>query len=129
MLREQIVMTDKHQHHGDRDDHNKRSLDRIRRVKGQLEALERLIEADEGTCEQRVIMARTVEKGMTSLITHLVECYIDNTASVQTLEDPTAAVIELKRIINLVNSTTPYKNPGKSKKTTKKRKPSPIVEG
>jgi DNA-binding FrmR family transcriptional regulator len=114
-------MTDKMTHdaestHADRHDHNKRSLDRIRRVKGQLEALERMIEADEGSCEQRVIMARTVEKGMTSMITHLVECYIENTASVQMREDPEAAVIELKRIVNLVNSTTPYKNPGKKGK-------------
>jgi DNA-binding FrmR family transcriptional regulator len=103
--------------HTDRHDHNKRSLDRIRRVKGQLEALERMIEADEGSCEQRVIMARTVEKGMTSLITHLVECYIDHTVSGHMRDDPEAAVIELKRIVNLVNSTTPYKNPGKKGKS------------
>lgn len=89
--------------HTERHDHNKKNLDRIRRIKGQLESLERMIEADEGTCEERVIRARTVEKGMTSLITHLVECYIENTARLAMIEDPDKAVQELNRIINLLN--------------------------
>lgn len=89
--------------HAERCDHNKQNLDRIRRIKGQLESLERMIEADEGTCEERVIRARTVEKGMTSLITHLVECYLENTARLEMEADPDKAVQELNRIINLLN--------------------------
>src|SRR5688572_24709011 len=89
--------------HLQRHDHNKKNLDRIRRMKGQLESLERMIEADEGTCEERVIRARTIEKGMSSLITHLVECYIENTGRVQMETDPDSAVKELNRIINLLN--------------------------
>lgn len=89
--------------HAERHDHNKKNLDRIRRVKGQLESLERMIEADEGSCEERVIRARTIEKGMTSLITHLVECYIENTARLEMESNPELAVRDLTRIINLLN--------------------------
>lgn len=90
-------------HHADRCDHNKRNLDRIRRIKGQLESLERLIAADEGTCEERVIRARTIEKGVTSLITHLVECYIENTAKVEMVSNPEKAAQDITRIVQLLN--------------------------
>ncbi|MCU0514985.1 MAG: metal-sensitive transcriptional regulator [Anaerolineae bacterium] len=89
--------------HGERCQHNKHNLDRIRRIRGQLESLERMIEADEGTCEDRVIRARTIEKGMTSLITHLVECYLENTARTEMAHDPDKAVRDLSRIVNLLN--------------------------
>jgi DNA-binding FrmR family transcriptional regulator len=93
-----------HDHpHAERCDHNKRNLDRIRRIKGQLESLERLIAADEGTCEERVIRARTVEKGVTSLITHLVECYIENTAKYLMATDPDKAAQDISRIVQLLN--------------------------
>lgn len=82
---------------------NRRTLHRIRRIQGQLAALERLIEADEGTCEERVIRARTIEKGMTSLITHLVECYLVNTARYKMEQDPDAATQEIARIFDLLN--------------------------
>lgn len=84
-------------------EYNTRTLHRIRRIKGQLEGLERLIEADEGTCEERVIRARTVEKAMTSLITHLVECYLVNTARYEMERDPEATTKELARIFDLLN--------------------------
>ena len=89
--------------HAERCDHNKKSLDRIRRMKGQLAALERMIEADEGSCEDRVIRARTVEKGMNSLITHLVDCYIENTARPEMETDPDKAMADIRRIFDLVN--------------------------
>lgn len=82
---------------------NTKSLHRIHRIQGQLTSLERLIEADEGTCEERVIRARAIEKGMTSLITHLVECYLVNTARHEMTDDPEATTKELIRIFDLLN--------------------------
>ncbi|GEM_PF-1125143 len=90
-------------HGGDRHDHNKEALNRIRRIKGQLEGLERMIEADSGTCEDRVIRARTVEKGMTSLINHLVVCYLENTARHEMPDDPEKVIGDIERILNLLN--------------------------
>jgi len=87
----------------DRNEHNKASLNRIKRLKGQLNSLERMIEADDGTCAERVLRARTVEKGMTSLINHLVECYLENTAQHEMTENPEKVVKDLKKIIGLMN--------------------------
>ena len=84
-------------------EYNKKTLHRIHRVQGQLAALERMIEADDGTCEERVIRARAVEKGMTSLITHLVECYLVNTARYEMENDPDGTTRELARIFDLLN--------------------------
>ena len=84
-------------------DYNTKTLHRIRRIQGQLNALEKMIEADEGSCEDRVIRARTVEKGMTSLITHLVECYLVNTARHEMADDPEKTTRELSRIFDLLN--------------------------
>lgn len=92
-----------HAQHGLKCEYNTRTLHRIRRIQGQLAALERLIEADEGTCEERVIRARTIEKGMTSLITHLVECYLVNTARYKMEQDPDATTQEIARIFDLLN--------------------------
>lgn len=89
--------------HGQRCDYNRQTLNRIRRIQGQLAGLERMIAADEGTCEERVIRARAVEKGMTSLITHLVECYLVNTARFEMTEDPDKATRDLARIFDLLN--------------------------
>lgn len=89
---------------GERCDYNQKTLNRIRRIKGQLNALERLIEADNSTCEDRVIRARTIEKGMTSLITHLVDCYIENTVQHEMQDNPEDAVKDLQRILKLMNN-------------------------
>ncbi len=89
---------------GERCEYNKKTLNRIRRIKGQLNALERLIEADEGSCEDRVIRARTIEKGMTSLITHLVDCYIENTVQYEMQSNPDEAVKDLQKILKLMNN-------------------------
>ena len=83
-------------------EYNTKTLHRIRRVQGQLVALEKMIEADEGSCEERVIRARTVEKGMTSLISHLVECYLVNTARHEMSADPDKTTRELTRIFELL---------------------------
>lgn len=87
----------------DRAHHNTTSLNRIRRIKGQLESLEQMIAEDGGSCEDRVLRARTIEKGITSLINHLVICYLDNTAHAQMQDTPDDVVDELKRIIGLMN--------------------------
>lgn len=92
------------QQHGERCDYNKKTLNRIRRIKGQLSALERLIEDDAGTCEDRVVRARTVEKGMTSLITHLVDCYVENTIQHEMQSNPEQAVQDLQNILRLMNN-------------------------
>jgi DNA-binding FrmR family transcriptional regulator len=83
-------------------EYNTRTLHRIHRIQGQLAALERIIEADEGSCEDRVIRARAIEKGMTSLITHLVECYLVNTARYDMEKDPQQTTEDLKRIFDLL---------------------------
>lgn len=90
-------------HIGDRHDHNKANLNRIRRIQGQLESLAKMLEADEGTCQERVVRARTVEKGMTSLMNHLVTCYIDNTLKYKMQEQPDAASEEMAQLIKLLN--------------------------
>ncbi len=84
-------------------EYNTKTLHRIHRIQGQLAGLERMIEADEGTCEERVIRARAVEKGMTSLISHLVECYLVNTARFEMENDPDNTTQELVRIFDLLN--------------------------
>lgn len=85
-------------------EYNTKTLHRIHRIQGQLAALEKLIEADEGSCEERVIRARTVEKGVTSLITHLVECYLVNTARHQMALDPEQTTQDITRIFDLLNN-------------------------
>jgi DNA-binding FrmR family transcriptional regulator len=90
-------------HDGLKCEYNRKTLHRIHRIQGQLAALERMIEADAGTCEERVIQARAVEKGMTSLITHLVECYLVNTARFDMERDPDKTTQDLKRIFDLLN--------------------------
>jgi len=92
-----------HLEHGDRTEHNQANLNRIRRIQGQLESLVKMIEADEGTCYDRVLRARTIEKGMTSLINHLVSCYIDNTAKLEMQHDPEKVSEDLARILKLLN--------------------------
>ena len=89
--------------HHDRSEHNKASVNRIRRIQGQLDSLANMIEADEGTCEERVIRARTVEKGVASLISNMIECYIDNTIKYQMQHDPEQATEELSALMKLVN--------------------------
>ncbi len=89
--------------HYDRTDHNKANINRIRRIKGQLTSLENMLTGDEGTCEERVIRARTIEKGMTSLISHLVMCYIDNTARLEMKTNPDKASDDIARLVKLLN--------------------------
>jgi DNA-binding FrmR family transcriptional regulator len=91
------------QRHGDRTDHNRDNLNRIRRIQGQLKSLEKMIEADEGSCEDRVVRARTIEKGMTSLINYLVTCYIDNTLKYEMQTNPDEASAELSHLLKLLN--------------------------
>ena len=89
--------------HHDRTEHNKANVNRIRRIQGQLDSLAKMIESDEGSCEERVIRARTVEKGVTSLINHLITCYIDNTLKYEMQTNPDAASEEIASLLKLLN--------------------------
>ena len=90
-------------HHHDRTTHNKANLNRIRRIQGQLNKLAQVIEADEKTCSERVIQARAIEKGMTSLINHLVTCHIENTIKYQLEHEPEEAREEITQLVKLLN--------------------------
>ena len=83
---------------------NRKTINRIRRIQGQLAALEDMIAADAGSCEERVLRARTIEKGLTSLINHLFDCYIENTLQAEMSDDPAGAVSDLQKILKLINS-------------------------
>ena len=87
-----------------RDAFNRKTINRIRRIQGQLAALEAMISADEGSCEERVLRARTIEKGMSSLINHLFDCYIENTLAHDLGSDPQAALSDMQKILKLINS-------------------------
>ena len=91
-------------HHAERHDHNRKTVNRLRRIQGQLSALEDMIIADQGSCEERVLRARTIEKGMSSLINHLFDCYIENTLQGELADDPAAAAADLQKILKLINS-------------------------
>ena len=90
--------------HAERADFNRKTINRIRRIQGQLSALEAMISADQGSCEERVLRARTIEKGMSSLINHLFDCYIENTLAHDLDADPQAALGDMQRILKLINS-------------------------
>lgn len=87
-----------------REDFNRKTINRIRRIQGQLSALESMISADQGSCEERVLRARTIEKGMSSLINHLFECYIENTLAHDLGADPQSALSDMQKILKLINS-------------------------
>ena len=89
--------------HHDRTTYNKATINRIRRIQGQLEKLAQVIEADEKSCSERVIQARAIEKGMTSLITHLVTCHIENTIKYQLENHPEQVNEEIAQLIDLLN--------------------------
>ena len=88
----------------ERREYNRKTVNRLRRIQGQLSALEDMIIADQGSCEERVLRARTIEKGMSSLINHLFDCYIENTLQGELAQDPAGAAAELQKILKLINS-------------------------
>ena len=93
-----------HDHGTERQAFNRKTINRIRRIQGQLSALEEMIADDQGSCEERVLRARTIEKGMSSLINHLFDCYIENTLQHEMGADSQGAVNELQKILKLINS-------------------------
>lgn len=90
--------------HVQRGEYNRKTINRIRRIQGQLSALEAMIRDDDGSCEERVLRARTIEKGMSSLINHLFDCYIENTLAQDMGADPQNALSDMQRILKLINS-------------------------
>ena len=100
-----MMISNDHVHDGAaRDEFNRATINRIRRIQGQLSALEAMIEGDDGSCEDRVLRARTIEKGMTSLINHLFDCYVENTLQAEMSADPGRAVTDMQKILKLINS-------------------------
>ncbi|MEP7290358.1 MAG: metal-sensing transcriptional repressor [Chloroflexota bacterium] len=63
--------------HETRDERRKRTVNRIHRIKGQLEALERDVQTDV-ECEFLVTQASAIEKAMGSLILHMIEGYLEH---------------------------------------------------
>ena len=91
--------------HGERQAYNRATINRIRRIQGQLGALESLIDADDGSCEERVLRARTIEKGLTSLINHLFDCYVENTLAGENASRSRGAPSPIcRKSLKLINS-------------------------
>ena len=84
-------------------EYNQKTLHRIHRIQGQLASLEEVIERDEETGKDRVVRARTIEKAVSSLIAHVVECYLVNMADHEIGEEPEATVSEIMEIMDLLN--------------------------
>lgn len=80
----------------------KKTINRIHRIQGQLAALEQTIENDE-MCEAIVVQAMAVEKGMRSLITHMVGGYLQHQFQEMMGDDPETAIEDLNRIFSLFN--------------------------
>ena len=85
-----------------RSERQKKTIHRIHRIQGQLTALERQIDADH-TCEDLVIQARAIEKATASLITHMVQGYLQHQAKETMRQDPEQAVAEIGRVFQLIN--------------------------
>jgi DNA-binding FrmR family transcriptional regulator len=90
--------------HLPRCDHNRATLNRIRRIQGQLASLENMIAADAGTCEERVVRTRTIEKAVASLMIHLVDCYVRNTVRLEIEDDPDRAMNDILRLVQLLKA-------------------------
>ena len=80
----------------------KKTIHRIHRIQGQLNALERQIEAEQA-CEDLVIQARAIEKAVSSLITHMFQGYLLHQVRDIMQDDPEQAVAEIGRVFQLVN--------------------------
>jgi DNA-binding FrmR family transcriptional regulator len=84
-----------------RDERRKQTVHRVHRIQGQLAALERDIQS-EHTCEQLVTQASAIEKAMSSLILHMMEGYLEHQAKPLLETDPDQALLEIKRLFELV---------------------------
>lgn len=84
-----------------RAERQKRTINRIHRIQGQLAALERAIEEDK-QCEDRVIQALAIEKAVSSLTNHMLEGYIEHQARPRIQIDPDATLDEIKRLFKLL---------------------------
>lgn len=78
------------------------TIHRIHRLQGQLAALERRIETDT-PFEEMVIQARAVEKGVSSLITHLVANHLKHQVRDLMRESPDVASRQIIRFLQLLN--------------------------
>lgn len=83
-------------------EHRTKTNHRIHRLLGQLEALERSIQVDV-PCEDAVLQARTIEKGVSSLITYIVAGYLEFRAKRLLQEEFDDTVQQITRIVQLLN--------------------------
>ena len=81
-------------------DRRKKTLNRIHRIQGQLAALEKDIAADR-TCEHLVTQALAIEKGMGSLVQHMISGYLQHQAKDLMEENPDEAIKEIQRLFEL----------------------------
>ena len=82
--------------------HHRETIHRIHRLQGQLAALERSVRAD-APCETVVIQARAVEKGVASLITHMIARHLKYQVRGLMQENPEKAAQEIIRLFQLLN--------------------------
>jgi DNA-binding FrmR family transcriptional regulator len=76
------------------------TIQRINRIRGQLNALATAIEDDQD-CENLVIQAHAIEKAVSSLILHMIGGYIEHHAKKLVYEDPEEALHSIKRLFDL----------------------------
>ena len=80
----------------------KEQLHRIRRIQGQLNSLAQLLEEDSGSCEDYVIRARTIEKGISSLINNFIACQTIQMLQSANLIEPDELETKFARLLKLL---------------------------
>jgi DNA-binding FrmR family transcriptional regulator len=80
----------------------KEQLHRIHRIQGQLASLAELLEQDNGSCEDYVIRARTIEKGMSSLINNFIICQTIEMLQSANLIEPDDLETKLARLLKIL---------------------------
>jgi DNA-binding FrmR family transcriptional regulator len=83
---------------------NSDSVNRIRRIQGQLKSLARLLENDAGSCEEQLIRARTIENAVSSLMNHLIVSHVTSDLQLDKPDDSTTAGKELGRLLKLLKN-------------------------
>lgn len=80
-------------------------VQRLHRIQGQLKGLEYLVEED-GSCEEIVIRAYTIEKAVASFIMQVLDDYFECHINSLLEDKPEAAKEEIRRLFLLVNRWT-----------------------
>jgi len=83
-----------------REARQKKTIQRINRIQGQLNSLKAAIE-DGRDCEYRVTQALAIEKAVGSLMQHMVGGYLEHEARQLINEDPDEALRSIQRLVEL----------------------------